>query len=180
VVYGAGSGTTRTVCTDPNCSVHHSGRVVPIGPEAEQRRREHERQQERRKRLMKRRSETFDRILEDAASAFTAPQLRVLLRAFITIDAYGYTDDVATHYVGNDENNQQSAEEILLCVADRLEDDELPRSLSVSLSPRTPAFPRRTLSTIWQRSKRSSHLNSQRRLRPKNGTEEGREETNCS
>jgi hypothetical protein len=109
---------------------------------------------------MKRRSETFDRILEDAASAFTAPQLRVLLRAFITIDAYGYTDDVATHYVGNDENNQQSAEEILLCVADRLEDDELPRSLSVSLSPRTPAFPRRTLSTIWQRSKRSSHLNS--------------------
>jgi hypothetical protein len=29
--------------------------------------------------------------------------------------------------VGNDENNQQSGEEILLCVADRLEDDQLPQ-----------------------------------------------------
>jgi hypothetical protein len=28
----------------------------------------------------------------------------VLLRAFVTIDACGYTDNVATHYVGDDEN----------------------------------------------------------------------------
>jgi ParB family chromosome partitioning protein len=74
---------------------------------------------------MKRRAETFDRILEYAPSTFTAPQLRVLLRALVTIDAYGYTDDVATHYVGNDENEQQSAEEVLLSVADRLEDEHL-------------------------------------------------------
>jgi ParB family chromosome partitioning protein len=31
------------------------------------------------------------------------------------------------HYMGNDESNQQSAEEILLSVPDRLEDDQLPR-----------------------------------------------------
>jgi len=52
--------------------------------------------------------------------------------------AYGYTDDVATHYVGNDENNQQSAEEILLCVADRLEDDQLPHfALRLALTTHT-------------------------------------------
>jgi ParB family chromosome partitioning protein len=89
VVYGAGAGTTRTVCTNPNCSVHHPSRVVPIDADAEQRRREHEKQQERHKRLMKRRAETFDRILEHAPSTFTAPQLRVLVRAFVSIDTYG-------------------------------------------------------------------------------------------
>jgi ParB family chromosome partitioning protein len=138
VVYGAGAGTTRTVCTDPNCSIHHPGRVVPIDAETEQRRREHEKQQERRKRLMKRRAETFDRILEHAPSTLTAPQLRVLLRAFVTIDAYGYTEDVATNYVGDDENNQQSAEEILLSVADRLEDDQRPHfALRLALTTHT-------------------------------------------
>jgi hypothetical protein len=40
VVYGAGAGTTRTVCTDLNCSVHHPSRGVPIDPETEQRRRD--------------------------------------------------------------------------------------------------------------------------------------------
>jgi hypothetical protein len=56
---------------------------------------------------------------------FTAPQLRVLLRAFITCDLYGQSDVVATHYAGNDDNNQ-SSEEILLSVADRLEEVQLP------------------------------------------------------
>jgi ParB family chromosome partitioning protein len=95
-------------------------------------------EQERRKRLLRRRAETFDRILEHAPSTLTAPQLRVLLRAFVTIDAYGYTEDVATRYVGDDENNQQSAEEILLSVADRLEDDQLPHfALRLALTTHT-------------------------------------------
>jgi hypothetical protein len=57
---------------------------------------------------------------------FTAPQLRVLLRAFITCDLYGQSDVVATHYAGEDDDNKQSSEEILLSVADRLEEARLP------------------------------------------------------
>jgi hypothetical protein len=33
---------------------------------------------------------------------------------------------VAAHFVGDDENNQQSAEEVLLSVVDGMEDDKLP------------------------------------------------------
>jgi hypothetical protein len=33
---------------------------------------------------------------------------------------------VAAHFVGDDENNQQSAEEVLLTVVDGMEDDKLP------------------------------------------------------
>jgi ParB family chromosome partitioning protein len=89
VVYGEGAGITRTVCTDPECSVHHPSRVVPIDPDAEARRKEHEKEQARRRRLEKDRAETFSRILENAPPTFTAPQLRVLLRTFITCDLYG-------------------------------------------------------------------------------------------
>jgi hypothetical protein len=49
----------------------------------------------------------------------------VLLRAFITCDLYGQSDVVATHYAGEDDDNQ-SSEEILLSVADRLEEVQLP------------------------------------------------------
>jgi ParB family transcriptional regulator, chromosome partitioning protein len=126
VVYGDGAGTTRKVCTDPNCPVHHPSRVVPVDPEAEARQREFEKEQAQRKRLLKRRTEAFNRILVNAPASFTGPQLRTFLRALINIDAYDFTDDVAAHFVGDDENNQQSAEEVLLSVMDGMEDDKLP------------------------------------------------------
>ena len=44
---------------------------------------------------------------------FTAAQLRVFLRALVNLDPYTLTDDVAEHFAGDDENNQQTAEEIL-------------------------------------------------------------------
>jgi ParB family chromosome partitioning protein len=56
----------------------------------------------------------------------TGPQLRVLLRALIHVEAYDFIDDLAAHFVGDDENNQQSAEEVLLSVIDGLLDDKLP------------------------------------------------------
>jgi hypothetical protein len=40
VVHGAGVGTMRTVCTDPECPVHRPSSVVPIDPDAEARRKE--------------------------------------------------------------------------------------------------------------------------------------------
>ena len=78
VVYGEGAGTTRTVCTDPDCPVHHPRRVVPIDPDAEARQKQYEKEQARRKRLMKQRAETLGHILDSAPATFTAPQLRVL------------------------------------------------------------------------------------------------------
>ncbi len=126
VVYGEGAGTTRTVCTDPNCPVHHPRRVIPIDPEAEARQREIEKEQAKRKRLLKRRTESFNRILDNAPATFNGPQLRVLLRALIHIDPYDFIDDVAAHFVGDDENNQQGAEEVLLSVIDGLDDEKLP------------------------------------------------------
>jgi ParB family chromosome partitioning protein len=126
VVYGDGAGTTRKVCTDPNCPVHHPRRVVPVDPEAEARQREFEKEQAHRKRLLKRRTEAFNRILDKAPTTFNGPQLRAFLRALINIDAYGLKDDVAAHFEGDDENNQQGPEEVLLSVVDGMEDDKLP------------------------------------------------------
>ena len=126
VVYGEGAGTTRTVCTDPDCPVHHPRRVIPIDPEAEARQREIEKEQAKRKRLLKRRTESFNRILDNAPATFNGPQLRVLLRALIHTDPYDFIDDVAAHFVGDDENNQQGAEEVLLSVIDGLDDEKLP------------------------------------------------------
>ena len=105
--------------------VHHPRRVVPIDPDAEARQKQHEKEQARRKRLMKQRAETLDHILDSAPATFTAPQLRVLIRALIHIDSYHFADDVAAHFVRDDENNQQTGEEVLLSVVDGLEDDKL-------------------------------------------------------
>ena len=124
VVYGEGSGSTRTVCTDPDCPVHHPHRVIQIDPDAEARQREHEKEQARRTRLLKRRADSFNRILDHAQVTFTAPQLRVLLRALVHIDPYQFTDDAAAYFV-TDENNQQTAEEVLTSVVDGLEDEKL-------------------------------------------------------
>jgi ParB family chromosome partitioning protein len=124
VVYGEGAGSTRTVCTDPECPVHHPRRVIQIDPDAEARQREHEREQVRRTRLLKRRADSFKRILDIAPATFRSPQLRVLLRALVHIDPYQFTDDVAA-YFATDENNQQTAEEVLTSIEDGLEDEKL-------------------------------------------------------
>jgi ParB family transcriptional regulator, chromosome partitioning protein len=125
-VYGEGAGTTRTVCTDSNCPVHHPRRVIAIDPEAEARQREIEKEQAKRKRLLKRRTESFNRILDNAPATFNGPQLRVLLRALVHTDPYDFIDGVAAHFVGDDETNPQGGEEVLLSVIDGLDDEKLP------------------------------------------------------
>ena len=130
VVYGEGAGRTRTVCTDPECPVHHPHLVIQIDPDAEARQREHEKEQAHRKRLLKRRAESFNRILDNA-------QLRVLLRALIHLDPYQFIDGVAAHFMAN-ENNQQTAEEVLTSVVDGLEDEKLTSfALRLALSTHT-------------------------------------------
>ena len=93
----------------------------------EDERQEQEREAERAKRekVMKARTATFERILDDAPATFSATQLRVFLRALVNLDPYTFTDDVAEHFAGDDENHNKSAEEILLGVVDGLTDDKL-------------------------------------------------------
>jgi ParB family chromosome partitioning protein len=88
--------------------------------------------------LHKARVSKFDRILDKAPAMFNAAQLRVFLRALVTIDPYAF-DDVAKHLAANDDNNEQSSEEILLSTIDGLPDDKLTGfALRLVLTAHTP------------------------------------------
>ncbi len=107
---------------------------------AEERQQQYEREQqeeeaehERRDQLRKQREATFERILENAPETFTAAQLRVLLRAIVNLDPYTFADDLAEDIA--DENEQRSAEEVLLSTIDNTTDDKLTRfALRLALS----------------------------------------------
>jgi len=93
--------------------------------EFERQQKEYEAEQVRRDKQRKGRQETFERILANAPLVFTAPQLRVLLRALVNLDPYDFAEDVAAFYVGDDENNQQTPEEVLSFTIDTLPDEKL-------------------------------------------------------
>jgi len=106
--------------------------------EAEQRRKDEERKQQfeeqqkqyeaeqrQREKLRKTRETTFQRIVAKAPATFTTAQLRVLLRALVSIDPFEFVDDLAADIAGNDENEQRTAEEVLLTSIGGLDDDEL-------------------------------------------------------
>ena len=104
--------------------------------EEERQRREEERKQQfereqaeieaehnRRAGIIKARQAMFERILENAPATLSHAQLRVLLRAIVNLDPYTFADDVA----GDNENEQRSAEEVLLSAIDATADDKLTR-----------------------------------------------------
>jgi ParB family chromosome partitioning protein len=106
--------------------------------EEEQQRREEERKQQfqqeqaeieaennRRAEALKARQANFERIIENAPPMFTPAQLRVFLRALVNLDPYTFTDDVAEHFAGDGENNQQTAEEILVSALTETPDERL-------------------------------------------------------
>ncbi len=84
-----------------------------------------EAERNRKAEILKAREATFERILENAPAIFTAAQLRVFLRALVNLDPYTLTDDVAEHFVGDDENNQRTAEEILASALAETPDEKL-------------------------------------------------------
>ena len=93
--------------------------------EFERRGKEYEAERTRQAAIQQARAATFNRILENAPASFSAAQLRVLLRALVNLDPYTFTEDVAAYFVGEDENNQQTAEEVLLSIIGGLTDDKL-------------------------------------------------------
>jgi ParB family chromosome partitioning protein len=108
--------------------------------EEERQRREEERKQQfereqaeieaehnRRAEIIKARQATFERIIENAPAILSAAQLRVLLRAIVNLDPYTFADDLAEDIAGDNENEQRSAEEVLLSTIDGTADDKLTR-----------------------------------------------------
>jgi ParB family chromosome partitioning protein len=106
--------------------------------EEERQRREEERKQQfereqaeieaesnRRAETLKARQATFDRIVENAPATLSAVQLRVLLRAIVNLDPYTFADDLAEDIAGYNQNEQRSAEEVLLATIDATGDDKL-------------------------------------------------------
>ena len=88
---------------------------------------EYEAEQARRDETRKARAATFERILANAPATFTAAHLRVLLRALVNLDPYTFADDLAEDIVADNENEQRSAEEVLLSTIDATADDKLSR-----------------------------------------------------
>jgi ParB family chromosome partitioning protein len=106
--------------------------------QCEREEKELEAERARKDKLHKARICQFDRILEKAPAMFSAAQLRVFLRALVTIDSYTF-DDVAEQLAANDENNEQTSEEILLSTIDGLPDDKLAGfALRLVLTAHTP------------------------------------------
>ena len=93
--------------------------------EYESQQKEYDAEQKRREKLSKARIATFDRILDSAPAMFTAAQLRTFLRLLVHIDPYSFLEEVASHFAGNDENQQQTDEEIVLTALDSTADDKL-------------------------------------------------------
>ena len=81
--------------------------------EFERQQQEYEAEQNRRKELRNVRQATFERILANAPAMFSASQLRLFLSALVNLDPYDFAEDVAAFYVGDNENNEQTAEEVL-------------------------------------------------------------------
>jgi ParB family chromosome partitioning protein len=86
---------------------------------------EHEAEQVRRDGLRKSREATFERIVTNAPALFSPAQLRVLLRAIVNLDPYTFADDLADDLAGENDNEQRTAEEVLLSTVDNLTDDKL-------------------------------------------------------
>ena len=69
----------------------------------ERQQKEFEAEQKRREKLNKARIATFDRIQDNAPAMFTAAQLRTFLRLLVHIAPYSFLEEVASHFVENDE-----------------------------------------------------------------------------
>jgi ParB family chromosome partitioning protein len=93
--------------------------------EYERQQKELEAEQKRREKLGKTRTATFDRILDKAPAMFTAAQLRTFLRLLVHIDPYSFLEEMASHFGGNAENQQQIDEEIVLAALDNTAEDKL-------------------------------------------------------
>ena len=110
-------------------------RAEEFKQQQEQEEKRYEAEQAKRDTQRKARQATFDRIIENAPPSFTAAQLRVVLRAIVNLDPYTFADDLAEDIAAENENEQRSAEELLLATIDATADEKLPAfALRLALS----------------------------------------------
>ena len=93
--------------------------------EEEQSEQEYEAERARKEELQKARTAAFERFVQNIPATFTAAQLRVLLRALVNLDPYTFAGDPAEEIAGVNENEQRTAEEVLLSAIDGLEGNKL-------------------------------------------------------
>jgi ParB family chromosome partitioning protein len=85
---------------------------------------EHEAERARIAALHQTRINTLDRMVENAPAMFTAAQLRILLAAIVNLNPE-FVQDVADLIIAGDENNQQTANEVLASTIVALPDEKL-------------------------------------------------------
>ena len=100
-------------------------RAEEFKQQQEQEEKRYEAEQAKRDEQRKARQATFDRIVNAAPASFTASQLRVVLRAIVNLDPYTFADDLAEDIAAENENEQRSAEELLLATIDATADEKL-------------------------------------------------------
>lgn len=124
IVYGDGVGTTKRICDDSTCPVHHP--TAEPDPEEEKRERAYKRSQQQRATKQKERVALLERIVAKAPATLSSSQWRIFLRAIITMDVYQFADDVAAHYVDEQaSDDHRTAGVVLLDVLERLEEKDL-------------------------------------------------------
>ena len=100
-------------------------RAEEFKQQQERQEQEYEAAQAERDEQRKARQATFERIIAAAPASFTASQLRVVLRAIVNLDPYTFADDLAEDIAAENENEQRSAEELLLATIDATADEKL-------------------------------------------------------
>jgi ParB family chromosome partitioning protein len=93
--------------------------------EFERQQKEHEAEVKRREKQHKTRLATLERIIEHAPEVFNPAQLRTFTELLLNLSPYGLFEDAAEHFVGDDENNHKSEDEILTEALANCPDDKL-------------------------------------------------------
>lgn len=138
--------TTPTISPAPESDKARKAREKEEARRAEELRIQNEQQQKereaervKREKAQKTRTNTFNRIVDNAPAIFTAAQLRTFLRALANINPYTFADDVAEFFDTDEQTNPQTAEQILLSTIDKLTDDKLTGfALRLVLTGHTP------------------------------------------
>jgi ParB family chromosome partitioning protein len=85
---------------------------------------EHEAERARQKALYQSRVAKLNRMVDNAPQMFSTAQLRVLLTALVNLNPE-FIEGLASEIVGDDENNQQTADDVLASTIAALPDDKL-------------------------------------------------------
>jgi ParB family transcriptional regulator, chromosome partitioning protein len=91
----------------------------------ERQQKEYEAETKRREKAYKARLAMMERIVDEAPAAFDAAQLRFFVELLLHLSPYGLFEEVAEHFVGDDENHGKTDDEILNEALAACADDKL-------------------------------------------------------